>query len=338
MKEKISMIVPLYNCEQYISRCLLSIKKQTYRNYEVIIVDDGSTDNSAEVVKNIIKNEKKFKYYFKENSGVSTARNYGIEKSTGEWITFIDADDFITSDYLENLISRTNKNTDFVIANHMNYYSENKKSFSDISDEIVNIKKTLLLNILDETYSNKINKNNYKSSRTVWGKLYRKSIITKNKIMFEKGIKLFEDGLFNIEYLNQCNNIEVCKDVIYKYYISPTSATTKYYPNRIDEDSKKIKKVYKLIENYMEDQDFKNAYSIFCFNLFCSYLKNTLYNKQNSQSKKDKTNQLKVILKNKKYGNFKFNTIKYLKSTKKIILILVKLKLNSLITLIMEKR
>ena len=100
---EISIVIPCYNEENNIKRCIDSIKKQSYRDFEVILVDDGSTDKTAEVIKKNIKEDKRFKYYHKENGGVSSARNYGIKKSAGHYISFIDSDDYINPDFLKLL-------------------------------------------------------------------------------------------------------------------------------------------------------------------------------------------------------------------------------------------
>lgn len=105
MQEKISIIVPVYNVENYLERCVESILKQTYTNFELLLINDGSTDKSGELCDQLVSKNGNIKVFHLENAGVSNARNVGIQNSTGEWITFVDSDDFITNDYLETLIS-----------------------------------------------------------------------------------------------------------------------------------------------------------------------------------------------------------------------------------------
>ena len=101
----ISIIVPVYNSEKYLDECLKSIQKQSYRNFEVICVDDGSTDNSANIVNEYIKTDTRFQLFTQSNSGVSAARNLGLSKVSGEFICFVDSDDIIDNLFLENLIN-----------------------------------------------------------------------------------------------------------------------------------------------------------------------------------------------------------------------------------------
>ncbi len=100
---KFSLVVPVYNVEDYVLKCLKSIDSQSYKNYEVIIVDDGATDNSANIIKKFIKNKKNFKYYQKENGGLSDARNYGVKYASGDYLLFIDSDDYVNKDLLQKL-------------------------------------------------------------------------------------------------------------------------------------------------------------------------------------------------------------------------------------------
>lgn len=99
----VSIIVPVYNSEKYIERCIVSVMKQTNPNWELIIVDDGSTDKSADIIDRIARNEKKIRYYYQNNSGAGMARNLGITKATGDYIAFLDSDDYLSKDYIESI-------------------------------------------------------------------------------------------------------------------------------------------------------------------------------------------------------------------------------------------
>lgn len=103
MIDKVSVIVPVYNGEKYIKKCLNDLMNQTYKNYEVIIIDDGSTDNTSEICKLICKKDSRFKYFYQKNSGVSAARNLGLDVLQGEYIVFVDSDDTISVHLLEYL-------------------------------------------------------------------------------------------------------------------------------------------------------------------------------------------------------------------------------------------
>ena len=103
--ELISIIIPIYNVENYLRQCLDSIVAQTYQNFECLLINDGSPDNSSDICREYVAKDTRFRYFEKENGGVSSARNLGIERSEGAYITFIDSDDWVDSDYLEVLYS-----------------------------------------------------------------------------------------------------------------------------------------------------------------------------------------------------------------------------------------
>ena len=137
--KKISVVVPVYNVEDYIENNIKSLLNQTYKNFEIIYIDDGSTDNSLNILNMFKKIDSRIKVIHQENSGVSHSRNVGIEYSNGEYITFIDADDFVDNDYLEyllNLISKNHSDMAISISHHKNYdnsqfeelYEESKKA------------------------------------------------------------------------------------------------------------------------------------------------------------------------------------------------------------------
>ena len=149
---KISIIVPIYNIENYIEKCLTSIINQTYNNYELILVNDGSTDSSETICKKIAKENKQIKYFYKKNGGLSDARNYGIRKSSGEYLMFVDGDDFLESkDSLKKIVSRLESSSLDVLQYKMKYYYENGgKNFYFKDFPNLNIEKTLdKLNLLN---------------------------------------------------------------------------------------------------------------------------------------------------------------------------------------------
>ena len=121
---KVSVIVPVYNVEQYIEKCLLSIKNQTLSDFECLIINDGTKDASIEVAKIVVGNDKRFKFFDKENGGLSDARNYGIEKANGEYLCFIDSDDYIAPDLLELTYNMGKENDSDIVCFDMYYVNE----------------------------------------------------------------------------------------------------------------------------------------------------------------------------------------------------------------------
>ena len=163
MNDGISIIIPLYNKEKFITQCLNSILKQTYKYFEAIIIDDGSIDRSKEICLDFCKKDKRFIYYRKDNGGVSSARNYGLNKAKYNYITFIDADDYVEKRYLETLIKNKNdlvvegfkkKENETITEYHNLNNIYNKKETMDLllKKEIANIFSVPYLKLYNKKY------------------------------------------------------------------------------------------------------------------------------------------------------------------------------------------
>lgn len=199
--EKISIIIPVYNGEKYIERCILSASNQTYKNIEIMIIDDGSNDGTADIIEQMMQKDRRIKVIKKKNEGVSSARNCGIKKSTGDYIMFVDTDDYIENDYLRKMYDEIKKyDVDMVCSG----YVECDKGESK---QVLLEKK--LLSGCTECYNYFFECKNVRGTHNasvVWGKLYKRKIISDMKF---EGLSYGEDTLFiaglwgkNIKVLN----------------------------------------------------------------------------------------------------------------------------------------
>lgn len=226
---QISIIVPVYKTEKYLRRCIQSILSQTFNNFELILIDDGSPDNSGIICDEYAKKDKRVKVFHQKNGGVSNARNKGIEHAQGTWISFIDSDDYVEKSYYEHLIQFSNN--DWIIEGFKtDFYIEklNKISYSEID------------------FCEFWNSHFHRLYSTVpWGKLYKKEIIRNNNIYFDSHIRLGEDLIFNLEYVKYCKTIQLI-DLSQYIYTTNTSASERY---NLTEDEIKyvIDKIKKLI-------------------------------------------------------------------------------------------
>ena len=217
MGEKISVIVPVYNVEAYLERCVESILHQTYTNFELILINDGSTDSSGQICDHLANQYENIKVYHIENVGVSNARNMGIQLATGSWVTFIDSDDFVTQDYLATLASAVEGlNVGFVIAplHHI------KNGI--VTDLPPHSGKTELWST-EETMKELL-----MTSRTSFfpvAKLFKRDLLTDEK--FNTNYHLAEDALFLTELLlkTRCSSVFIDKPIYY-YDHREGSATT----------------------------------------------------------------------------------------------------------------
>lgn len=217
MGEKISVIVPVYNVEAYLERCVESILHQTYTNFELILINDGSTDSSGQICDDLAYQYENIKVYHIENAGVSNARNTGIQLATGAWITFVDSDDFVTKDYLATLASAVEgENVGFVIAPLHHIKNGIVTDFPPYSGrkELWSTEKTMK-ELLMTT----------KTSFFPVAKLFNRDLLADGK--FNTDYHLAEDALFLTELLlkTRCSSVFIDKPIYY-YDHREGSATT----------------------------------------------------------------------------------------------------------------
>lgn len=218
MQEKISIIIPIFNAEKYLERCIKSVLNQTYKNFEAILVDDGSTDNSCLICDNYALKDKRLKIIHKKNGGVSSARNIGVENSEGKYIVFIDADDFIDTDCLETFINYSQY--DFVMCGFKEYIQDDEKK------EICH--KLYIANNNEQTKNIALQKEYIDFISFPWMKMLKTSIIKNNNIVFNEKIDYAEDTCFILEYLAKCNNAIIIEKPLYNYSIVNGSLSRKY--------------------------------------------------------------------------------------------------------------
>ncbi len=206
---KVSVVLPFYNTGKYLSRCIDSIMKQTYSNYELLLINDGSTDNSGEIAHTWERSDQRIQVIDKENSGVSDSRNWGIERATGEYLFFIDADDWVEPNILELLVAELEQNqSDWSICAIWKEYSNKKVLSAGHSTGIVN-RDEALISLYNDGYIRPV----------VWGKLYRLNWIRQNKIYFDTEIHYSEDVLFLTKVLLFSTKISYLEIPLYHYFV-----------------------------------------------------------------------------------------------------------------------
>ena len=221
----ISIIVPVYNVEEYLKQCLDSILDQTYRNWELILVNDGSTDSSGLICQEYAEKDARIRYYEKENGGLSDARNYGIEQAQGEYLTFVDSDDFLDASHLNVLYNAlVNNDVDISIANYTNYQTSTATfylhTFGDYYEKIYTSEE--LIDDLSFLERNDL------SFSTIWGSLYKKSVFS--FLRFPKGVIGEDVALIYKMYTQVDKIVYVHKDTyIYRENDSGISKS-KIYP------------------------------------------------------------------------------------------------------------
>lgn len=220
----VSIIVPCYNIEKYIENCVQSILKQTFSNFELLLIDDGSSDDTLKVLNNLQKNDKRIKILNHKNRGVSYSRNIGIQQSIADYIIFIDGDDFIEFDFIESHIKEI-KNQEWVVSGMINV----KQSKKEKNKNFIKLLKSTSDFIIEKKNFFKLIE--YNSLATPCCRVYSSEIIKKNKIQFLENISYQEDLLFNLEYMKHIHNIRLIDYFGYHYIEHDNGSSSRYHFN-----------------------------------------------------------------------------------------------------------
>lgn len=257
MSSLISVIVPVYNAEKYLDRCIQSIINQKYKKLEIILIDDGSKDNSLEICKSYANKDDRIQVIHKENAGVSAARNTGIEAASGDYIAFVDSDDYIDENMYFNMMQKASEyNCDLVMCDCYKVRGNNKSIFThDIRSGFYD-KNQLYKEYFDKLLM--LDSINYPATISNCVLLIRRNIIKENNLRYPEGIKYSEDLLFGSEIMYYVNRFYYLKEECYYYYIdNPTSATNTYYEKKWDNFLELYNKINSFFSN-KEDFDFTN--------------------------------------------------------------------------------
>lgn len=226
MNDLISIIVPVYNVEKFLQRCIDSILDQSYKYFELILVNDGSTDNSLSICCQYELKDSRIKVINKKNGGLSDARNIGIDIANGKYICFIDSDDYVHNSYLEHMYkTMIEQDVDMVVCGYEPVSISEQKNINEIFD--CHIKILNQIQSVDRIYSNIP----YESLVIIvaWNKLYKKSIFDNLKYPYGK---TSEDNFIVIDVIKKCNKIAICEAKLYYYCLSENSITRSAYSKK----------------------------------------------------------------------------------------------------------
>ena len=307
----VSIVIPVYNVEKYVEKCLLSVINQTYKNLEIIVVNDGTKDNSLKICEMLKEKDARIKIINQENAGLSCARNTGIENASGEYICFVDSDDFLDKDFIDTLLSNALQNNVDICACDFWYIDESNKKWS------LKIKK-------DKKYSNMealkdILLDTQETEVMIWNKLYKLELFKKNNIRFPVG-KLHEDNYTTYKLYYFSNGVYFVNKKLYYYLQRNDSIMGKKFNikrldilNSIDEKKEFFKK-----ENInLKDELIFNEMSTL-INLLNIMIRDKFNTREFYDIVEKVCKNKKVYLKNK-YLNKKYKIALYLINKKAIV-------------------
>lgn len=302
--EKISIVVPVYNTAKYLKKCLDSIIKQTYRNIEVIVVDDGSPDESYTIYKTYSEADSRVTYIKKENAGVSEARNTGIDMATGDFIMFIDSDDWMELDGCEALIDEYHRRHagltlgDVYCTNEKNKHRTYCKVFSEeFYKDSASFIEQYQMSCLGYAYNPLMtNKRNVSGLGSPWNKLFDLKLIRENHLRFDSYVcGIYDDNLFTLHYLTICKSVSYISKPVYDYVTVSQSLTHKYKSNTLDIS----KRIFTRIEDFIKEQNntelFIKPYYMYVIRRMSRELDAYFFSDNNPKTWKETREEMKEI-------------------------------------------
>lgn len=321
MKIKVSVIVPVYNVEKFIDKCLNSLVKQSLKEIEIIVVNDGSPDNSQKIVDKYVKKyPDKIKSYIKENGGQGSARNYGLKKASGEYIGYVDSDDFVEKDMYKKLYNKAKENNyDIVVCGNYNV-SEDYQNKN--IDAFINNYNTDLENI-------------FFGKMAVWNKIYKRDILIKNKLEFKEKV-WYEDLAFTLKAIMNSNTFAFIDEPLYDYLIREGSTMNNSNVQRNLEILDAFNDILSYIQHNKKEEYFSKIEFLAIDHIYISAIVRVLKAEADDKVKRETINKL-IDYMNKKFPNYKNNKyINTLSKNRKIIYKLINIKMYGLINLIFK--
>ena len=268
----ISIIVPVYNVEKYVKKCVLSLTRQTYKNCEFIFVNDGTKDKSVEIIKRI--KDSRIKIINQENKGVSAARNAGLDAAKGEYILFLDADDYVTNDYVEYLYKLIKNNeADFAYSTKL-FQSKKDKQITEDHISVIDGNKSAGILLSPDVVVGSYNK------------IYRRQVIDRNKLRFRTDL-FYGEGLNFIIRMSLSSKIVVVGErrILYYRKNNMSSATTKYNNEKYHNGLKSLGIIEKLVD--LKDEFVNSMYTIHITTFYLGAITQMIENKKVKEYKDD---------------------------------------------------
>lgn len=255
---QVTVIVPVYNAEPYLRCCLDGLRAQTLKDFDVIVVDDGSTDNSGEICDEYASKDWRLVVLHKENGGVSSARNLALDRARGKYVMFIDSDDWMEPNGLAIAVDAiSHRQADTICMGFVeNNDIPDKEPYHDVIDGKAQVKRWICEMTAERAAVSKHGVNPY----TPWAKLYRRDIIEGHHLRFDNELKVAQDFWFNLCYYIYCNRIVIDNSTIYHYVTSKGSLVRHYSDVRLRDGLVFMKRIEDYLHNAMDDDEaFRKA-------------------------------------------------------------------------------
>ncbi len=297
----LSIIVPVYNSEKYLENCLNSIAAQTYRQWECLLIDDGSSDSSSDICKKFVEDDNRFKYFKKENGGVADSRNYGLERIQGEYVSFVDNDDLLHPMMYQTLIEQLEDTSCEVSCCK---YVKDFRTYDDVKNELATPMRggqTEILHDRESIYYSIVKGNETNGIEgLIWNKVYRKSVL--NKVRFDISIALVDDADFSLRLFHDVLKVSYIDLPLYHWMQHATNQTTTGSYQKYASAAKAYEKMVCYLNGFIVSEKTKDILKsqslIWNINACERGLQEGLL------SKNDKMYYRSIIRKYSEYGNY----------------------------------
>lgn len=338
----ISVIVPVYKINKMLlEQCLNSLSDQSFQNVEYLVIDDGSPDNCGEICDSFAEKDSRIKVFHLPNGGVSKARNYGLEKSRGKYIVFVDGDDYITPNFIEKISETAEKeNKDIIFFRNLKCFEDGKMitmesdftSGSKLSPEIIAMAIT----------ANDEKKLNYAGLTfgSPWGKIYRAEYLKNNKLEFPVGIRKSQDRIFVLKALSFNPSIATSDICGYVYIVNDTSICKRFNPDIINILNEAGECFYETINTYYSGNtrtELMKAYNYLQLDFFFIILQLYFFNKSYSNKDKNDINLFQQLCKSKQKFFSNCSPKKIIRKKRALILRMLKLRCYKFLYRILKK-
>lgn len=301
--EKVSFIIPVYRIdEEYLKECIESVLKQSYNNIEIILIDDGSPDNCGKVCDEYAAKDSRVISIHQENAGVSVARNNGITRASGDYIAFVDSDDWVEADYAEKIITAfKDEPADIVLFGYSSEYGK----VSDVhligknamyEGEEIDFLRKGILNPIGICLEN--------IPASPWAKVFRREFIKETKLLYVPGLKRMQDNVFCFDAYGKARNVKYINTVVYHWRANENSVCYKYNPQIIAISEKVLNEFRNRIVK-IDDESYNEMYDCKVINiLFGEYMRSYFRHESNTKTRGNKIKEFEdLCLKNDLYRN-----------------------------------
>ncbi|EHQ91862.1 glycosyltransferase family 2 protein [Desulfosporosinus youngiae] len=316
---KISVVVPVYNVEKYIAECLESLVNQTFKDIEIIIVDDGSPDNSAKIYKEYAALDSRVKVIEKKNAGVSEARNTGIDNAIGDFLMFVDSDDWMELNGCEILYNEyLRSGADMIVADAYSITNGNKRTNRIFKEDFVTEERNFIQQYQAACIGYGYNpapavRSNVSGLGSPWNKLYSRKIIVENNLRYDSYVKgIYDDNLFTLYYLDKVKKISYIAKPVYNYRILEQSLTQSYKSNTLDISRRIFERISGFIAQQDDKKKFEKPFYLYVIRRLSAELSAYYFSKNSDKSFRESLKELKKMIHTDPY----WSAIKNVESSK----------------------